>query len=198
MEHDCRWKTTSGGRRPSVEDDLRRKTPFSGRRHSVEDNFLWKTTYVERQPMEEDPFSERRGLLRFAAFLCFGNEASRNRYVGWSVSLLVSTQLSKNLKVGMRNITNVSAFPQKKFRGDALKSNMLHTNKILNKGLLDFIDCCSFNKTFPTKAYSCLQVCISLYFWLHFTQNVRLELTVSTQKSVCKICNTVRVNCQKS
>ena len=28
-------------------------------------------------------------------FLCFGNEASRDRYVGWMVGRLVSTQISK-------------------------------------------------------------------------------------------------------
>ena len=43
MEDDLWWKTTFGGRRPSVEDDFRWKTTYGGRRPSVEDDFLGKT-----------------------------------------------------------------------------------------------------------------------------------------------------------
>ena len=42
------WKTTFGGRRPSVEDDLQWKITFGGRQPSAEDDFWWKATFVGR------------------------------------------------------------------------------------------------------------------------------------------------------
>ena len=42
MEDDLRWKTTFGGRQPSVKDNIRWKTTFGGRRPSVEDNLQRK------------------------------------------------------------------------------------------------------------------------------------------------------------
>ena len=40
-----RWKTTFGGRWPSVEDNFYWKTTFGGRWPLVEDNLRWKTTF---------------------------------------------------------------------------------------------------------------------------------------------------------
>ena len=66
VEDDVRWKTTSVGRRPLVEEifgwrppteegDLRWKTTFGGRRPKKEDNILcWKTTYCGRGHLLED------------------------------------------------------------------------------------------------------------------------------------------------
>ena len=51
MEDDRHWKTTCGGRRPSVEDDLQWKTTFCGRQPSLEDDLLWKTTCGGRRPL---------------------------------------------------------------------------------------------------------------------------------------------------
>ena len=38
----------------STEDDLQWKTTFGGRRPSVEDNLWWKITFGERRTSEED------------------------------------------------------------------------------------------------------------------------------------------------
>ena len=46
MEDDLHWKTTFGGRQPSVEGDLWWKTTFSERRPSVEDDLWWKMTWM--------------------------------------------------------------------------------------------------------------------------------------------------------
>ena len=46
VKDDLWWKTTFGGRRPSVEDNLRWKVTFSERRPSVEDDLQWQTTFV--------------------------------------------------------------------------------------------------------------------------------------------------------
>ena len=64
-----RWKTTFGGRRPSLEDNLRWKMTFGGRRLLLEDNLRWKTTYCGRRHLVEDDllwsttFSGRRPSL---------------------------------------------------------------------------------------------------------------------------------------
>ena len=42
---DLQWKTTFGGRQPSLEDDLRWKMTFNGRQPLVEDDLRWKTTF---------------------------------------------------------------------------------------------------------------------------------------------------------
>ena len=69
VEDDLRWKTTFGGRWPSVEDSLLWKQPsveddvdddiwyrttFFWRWPSLEDNLWWKTTFGRRQPSVED------------------------------------------------------------------------------------------------------------------------------------------------
>ena len=68
-KYNLRWKTAFGkGRWPSVEDGLWWKTTYSGRQPSVEDGLRWKTTFVERRPSEDNlrlrtTFSGRRPLL---------------------------------------------------------------------------------------------------------------------------------------
>ena len=49
MEDDLLWKTTFGGRQPSVEDDPRWKMTFGGRRPLEEDNLQCKMTFGGRQ-----------------------------------------------------------------------------------------------------------------------------------------------------
>ena len=52
MEDDLWWKMTFGERRPLVEDKLRLKTTFGGRQPLVEDNLCWKITFGgRRQPL---------------------------------------------------------------------------------------------------------------------------------------------------
>ena len=59
MEDDLRWKTTFGGRRPSLEDELWWKATFGGRQSSVEDDLQWKMTFSGRRPSVEDDLQWR-------------------------------------------------------------------------------------------------------------------------------------------
>ena len=70
VKDDRRWKTTFGGRRPSVEDNLYRKKTFNGRRPSVEDDLWWKKTFGGREPLVEDDLQWILAccLLHYAAF----------------------------------------------------------------------------------------------------------------------------------
>ena len=54
MEDDLYWKTTFGGRQPSVDDDFRWKTTFGGRRPLVEEDLRSKTTFGGRRLLVED------------------------------------------------------------------------------------------------------------------------------------------------
>ena len=69
MEDDLRWKTTFGGRQPSAEDFLQWKMPLyspymtfgvGGRRPKKEDDFLWKKTFVGRQSTEADDLRQKK------------------------------------------------------------------------------------------------------------------------------------------
>ena len=50
MEYDPRWKMTSDGRRPSMDDDAHWKLTFN----MMKDNFQWKMPFNGRQPSAED------------------------------------------------------------------------------------------------------------------------------------------------
>ena len=54
MEENLWWKTTFGGRQPSVEDNLQWKRTLSGRQTLVEDDLWWKMTFGGRKPLVED------------------------------------------------------------------------------------------------------------------------------------------------
>ena len=81
-EDDIQWETTFCGRQPSMEDDLRWKTTFGGRRPSVEDDLWWNTTFGGRQAMvEDDPCmlpSPLCSIFEGAAFLYVGLPAYNN------------------------------------------------------------------------------------------------------------------------
>ena len=53
MEDNLWWKTTFGGRQPSVEDNLWWKTTIRGRQPLVEDDLRWKATLGGRRSLVE-------------------------------------------------------------------------------------------------------------------------------------------------
>ena len=53
LSGDGRWKTSFGGRRPSVEDDLWWKTTVGGRHPLVADTLWWKMTFSESKLLIE-------------------------------------------------------------------------------------------------------------------------------------------------
>ena len=63
MEDNLQWKTTFGGRQPSVEDNLRWRMTCYGRQPSLEDNLWWEMTFDGRQPLWETTFGGRQPLV---------------------------------------------------------------------------------------------------------------------------------------
>ena len=88
-------KTTKSGRRTLAEDDLLQKTTLAHTPHHIplcgifsQDLSLGKAVKNEQRNIVFAKQSDEliKGRLRGEEFLCFGNEASRDRYVGRLVS----------------------------------------------------------------------------------------------------------------
>ena len=59
MEEDLKWKTTSNGRRPQIEDYLKWKTTSIGKPTQIEDELKWKTTSNGRPTQMDDNLKQK-------------------------------------------------------------------------------------------------------------------------------------------
>ena len=97
-----KWKTTSNGRRPQMEDDLTYKTTSNGKWPQMKDNLKWKTPSNGRWPQNIKSVIPQHPLIRSSSNIVFNLRGPNQNLT------LLKNEENQNSKYNLEEILSVA------------------------------------------------------------------------------------------